>query len=139
MQQTRNNYTYPLMEHEAEALRAASGRPLAEITLEAATAGTLEAADLQIKADTLRAQADIARQAGYVQLAANLTRAAELTAVPNEELLRMYEALRPGRSTFEELADLAKRLESEYNAPENARFVREAATVYQTRGLLRRE
>jgi propanediol dehydratase small subunit len=139
MERTGDRYTYPLMEHGAEALRAASGRPLAEITLEAARAGTLEAADLQIKADTLRAQAEIARQAGYVQLAANLTRAAELTAVPNEELLGMYEVLRPGRSTFEELVDLAERLESEYQAPENARFVREAATVYRTRGLLRRE
>lgn len=139
MQQTRSHYTYPLMDHAAQTLHAASGRPLSEITLEAATAGTLNAADLQINADTLRAQANIARRAGYVQLAANLTRAAELTAVPNEELLRMYEVLRPGRSTFEELVDLAKRLESEYNAPESACFVREAATVYQTRGLLRRE
>jgi propanediol dehydratase small subunit len=130
-------YRYPLMEYGAEALRAASGRPLAEITLEAATAGRLEAADLQIEAETLRAQAEIARQAGYVQLAANLSRAAELTAVPNEALLRMYEALRPGRSTFAELAELAERLERDYQAPENARLVREAATVYQARGLLR--
>ena len=129
---------YPLMEHAAETLRAASGKPLAEITLEAAAEGGLEIGDLQIDAEALRAQAAIAQQAGYRQLAANLTRAAELTAVPNAELLRMYELLRPGRAAYAELAALADLLESRYGATENARMVREAAGVYQARGLLRR-
>lgn len=130
--------TYPLMEHAAGALRAANGRPLAEITLEAAQKGELSAEDLRISAETLRAQAEIARQAGYTQLAANLTRAAELTAVPNEALLKMYELLRPRRCTFEELLELAGTLEATYRAPENARLVRQAAAVYQARGLLRK-
>jgi len=134
-----NPYAYPLIEHAAETLRAASGRPLAEITLAEATAGQLAAADLRISAETLRAQAEIARQAGYVQLAANLARAAELTAVPNEALLDMYDMLRPGRATLAELIGLAETLEQQYNAPENGRLVREAATVYQARGLLRRD
>jgi propanediol dehydratase small subunit len=129
---------YPLMDHAADTLRAASGRPLEEITIEAAGEGALEIGDLQIDAETLRAQAQIAREAGFRQLAANLTRAAELTAVPNAELLRMYELLRPGRASFGELAALADVLEAEYGAAENARLVREAASVYQARGLLRR-
>ena len=139
MSHIHKNQLYPLIEHTAEELQAASGRPLTEITLEAAAAGELSAADLRIKAETLRAQAQIAREAGFGQLAANLTRAAELTAVPNEEMLQMYEMLRPGRSTFEALVALAETLETKYNAPENGRLVREAAAVYQTRGLLKRE
>jgi propanediol dehydratase small subunit len=128
---------YPLIEHAADRLRAASGRPLAEITLEAA-AEELSIADLQISAETLRVQATIARQAGYSQLAANLTRAAELTAVPNAELLRMYDLLRPGRASYDELIALADTLEKQYDAAENASLVREAASVYKSRGLLRR-
>jgi propanediol dehydratase small subunit len=130
---------YPLMEHAADTLQSASGRKLADITLDAASAGELDISDLQIHADTLRAQAGIARQAGFHQLAANLARAAELTAVPNTELLRMYEQLRPGRASHEELSALAELLERRYNATETARMVREAASVYQARGLLRRE
>jgi propanediol dehydratase small subunit len=128
---------YPLMDQAAN-LRAASGRPLAEIDLEAAAAGLLAADDIQVSAQTLRAQADIARQAGYRELAENLVRAAELAAVPNEELLRMYELLRPGRSTYPELVALAGRLAQEFGAAATAAFVREAAEVYRTRQLFRR-
>jgi propanediol dehydratase small subunit len=134
----KRNEVYPLIEHAADTLRAASGRPLAEITLEAAAEGELAIGDLQIDAATLRAQAAIARQAGFHQLAANLTRAAELTGVPNAELLRMYELLRPRRATYGELLALVDLLERQYGAAENARLVREAAEIYQTRGLLRR-
>lgn len=130
-------YVYPLSENAPERVRAASGRPLAEITPDALQAGALGVADVQISADTLRAQAEIARQAGYTQLADNLARAAELTAVPNEELLQMYEALRPGRSTYAEMIALATRLEQTYGATETGRLAREAAEVYRRRGLLR--
>jgi len=129
---------YPIGEHAAEWLTAASGRKLSEVTLEAAAAGDLSPADTQISTETLRAQAGIARRAGYAQLAGNLLRAAELTAVPNEELLRMYEMLRPGRSTHQELMALADGLEGRYAAPETAAFVREAAEACRARGLLRR-
>jgi propanediol dehydratase small subunit len=91
-----------------------------------------------ISPETLRAQAEIAREAGFTQLGGNLRRAAELTAVPNEELLSMYELLRPGRSTHAELMAMADRLEREFAAPETAAFVREAAGVYWQRGLFRK-
>lgn len=129
---------YPLMEHEAENLRAFSGRPLHEVTFEAAVNGDLSADDLRIHADTLRLQAEVAEQAGYTQLAANLRRAAELTVVPNEEVLQIYELLRPGRASWDQLMELADRLLATYQAHENARLVREAAETYRTRGLLRR-
>jgi propanediol dehydratase small subunit len=125
------------MENAGE-LTAASGRRLAEVSLEAAATDKLSADDIQISAGALRAQAAIARQAGYLALADNLVRAAELTAVPNAELLRMYELLRPGRSTYDELTELAVSLEEEFAAPETAAFVREAAEVYRTRNLFRR-
>jgi len=128
---------YPLADHPGQ-ISAASGRPLVEIDLDAATSGELSAADLQISASTLRAQAAVARDSGYGPLAENLERAAELTAVPNEELLAMYEMLRPQRSTQAELAALADRLEREFHAPVNAAFVRQAAEVYRARKLLRR-
>ena len=134
---TKQKHTYPLIEHPEE-LRAISGRRLADVTLDAAAAGELAIADLQVDAATLRAQAAIAERAGYAQLAANLTRAAELTAVPNAEVLRMYELLRPGRASFDELVELAGTLEHAHGAPASAALVREAAEVYRARGLLRR-
>ena len=136
---SEQKHEYPLMDHEAKSLQAASGRSIADINLEAAEAGLLGDEDLKIRADTLRAQAQIAQEAGYRQLAANLSRAAELTAVPNEEMLQIYNLLRPGRASFDNLMGLAGRLEQLYHAPLNAAFVREAAEAYKARGLLRRE
>ena len=130
---------YPLLENDPESLRAASGKPVTQITLNAVAAGALSDDDLRIRAETLRAQAQVARDAGYGQLATNLMRAAELTAVPNDELLKMYDLLRPGRSSHDILIALAERLETLYNAAETSQFVREAAAAYQIRGLLRRE
>jgi propanediol dehydratase small subunit len=127
---------YPLID-QVDDLHAASGRPLADVTLDAL--GELSIADVQISPATLRAQAEIARQAGFRQLGANLTRAAELTTVANAELLRMYELLRPRRATHAELLALADELEQHYQAVENARLVREAAEVYRARGLLKRD
>jgi propanediol dehydratase small subunit len=129
------SHRYPVAEHAAETLRAASGRTLDEITPEALAADELTADDLRIRAETLRAQAEIAQGAGYPQLAANLRRAAELTALPNDELLHAYEALRPGRSNATQILALAERLEREYGAVETAAFVREAAEVYAARRL----
>ena len=94
--------------------------------------------NFDISESTLRAQAETAQAAGFTQLGENLRRAAELTAVPNEDLLKMYELLRPGRSTQAELLAIAERLEREFAAPETAAFVREAAAVYAERGLFRK-
>lgn len=115
---------------------ALSGRPLEEITLEEAIAGTLGPADLRIHPDTLRYQAEIAEKNGNAQLAENLRRAVELTAIDDAELLRIYEALRPGRATLDELEAIASKLAGA-GAPCCAAFVREAAEVYSRRGLAR--
>ncbi|MBX3012436.1 MAG: hypothetical protein KF832_13055 [Caldilineaceae bacterium] len=127
---------YPLMENAADELQAASGRPVAAIGVE--TLAELSPDDLRIGAATLRAQAAVAHQAGFTQLAENLTRAAELTAVPNDELLRMYEIMRPGRSTYAQLQALATTLAERYRATTTAAMVREAAEVYRQRNLVKR-
>ena len=100
-----------------------SGRPLSDITAEAIAAGELTGDDLRTHADTLRRQAEIARQGGYPQLAANLTRAAELTDVPNEELLKIYELLRPERASYRRACrGLADYLEATYGANRKRRL-----------------
>ena len=137
MTANRNDPRYPLGETAADILQAASGRAFRDVSMEAILNGEIKAEDLRIRAETLEAQAEIARQAGYERLASNLLRAAELTRVPNTELLKMYEALRPNRSTYAQLLELAVRLEEQVHAPHTAGFVREAAEVYQQRGLLK--
>jgi len=129
---------YPLRDNASDALLTHSGRSLSDITAESVAAGALTGDDLRTHADTLRQQAAIARAGGYPQLAANLLRAAELTDVPNEELLKIYELLRPERASYDELARLADYLEETYGALENAAFIRDAAAVYRERNLLRR-
>jgi propanediol dehydratase small subunit len=128
---------YPLMQNAADDLKALSGKPLSDITLDAVSEGSLSADDMRIQAETLRLQAQVAEQAGYTQLAHNLRRAAELTAVPNKEVLQIYDLLRPGRASYTQLIQLAEHLEQTYQAAETGKFVREAAEVYQLRNLLR--
>ena len=77
----------------------------------------------------------MARAAGRRQLADNLERAAELVGVPDDQLLEIYTALRPGRSTAAELEAWARRLD-DWAAPQTAAFVREAAVAYAARGLV---
>ena len=87
---------------------------------------------MRIQAETLRLQAQVAEQSGYIQLAANLRRAAELTAVPNKEVLQIYDLLRPGRASYEQLMQLAEHLEQTYDAVETGKFMREAAEALPT-------
>jgi propanediol dehydratase small subunit len=121
----------------SDSVRTASGRTLNELNIEALRAGEVTAEDFCISGETLHRQADAAEAAGYGQLAENLRRAAELTGISNQEVLDIYNALRPGRSTYNELITLATRLENNFDAPLAAAFVREAAEVYRERGILR--
>ncbi len=129
------NRDYPLGVRRPELVRTPMGTPLAEVTLEAARAGRLAGDEIRATPETLRLQADVARASGRTQLAENLERAAELAALPDDELLEIYTALRPHRSTAQELEGWAARLDGE-SAPRTAAFVREAALVYGERNLL---
>jgi len=126
---------YPLGTQRPDLVTTPGGLPLAEVTLDALRAGRVDASEMRATASTLRMQADVARAAGRPQLAESLERAAELSAVPDELLLDVYTALRPGRSTAAALEESATRLEG-HGATATAAFVREAAAAYWERGLL---
>jgi propanediol dehydratase small subunit len=126
--------TYPLGAGGAE-VRTAGGRPVAEIDLDAVLAGDIEPADVRIGPGTLERQAEFAAEGGNPQLAENLRRGAELVAFTDDELLRFYDRLRPGRSTAAELDHLAATL-AERGAERCAALVREARAAYVRRGLI---
>jgi len=128
---------YPLAEKRPELIRTATGKRLEDLTLEAVLKGEVTPEDLRITAETLEKQAEVAEAAGRRQLAQNLRRAAELTRVPDERILEIYTALRPYRSTKEELLEIAAELEQKYQAPLCAALVREAAEVYERRKRLK--
>jgi propanediol dehydratase small subunit len=115
-----------------------TGRALQELSIEKVLSGELNAEDFRISADTLRNQADAAASGGYRQLAENLRRAAELTRISNEEVLEIYNQLRPGRSNYKMLMALSERLENEYRAYLTAAMVKEAAVVYLERGIVQK-
>ena len=115
-------------------VRALSGRAVDELTLEAVRRGEVTLPDLRIHPDTLERQAEVAAAHANPQLAENLRRAAELTRLPDEEVLAIYDALRPGRSTPEQLTDLAGSLAAR-GMPRCAALLAEAAEVYARRGL----
>jgi propanediol dehydratase small subunit len=116
-------------------VRALSGRPVSDLTLAAVRRGEVTLADLRIHPETLERQAAVAQQHGNPQLAANLRRAAELTRLPDDEVLAIYESLRPGRSTAAALTTLATSL-ADRGLPLCAALVAEAAEIYGRRGLL---
>src|SRR4029077_17936568 len=94
--------SYPLGSRRPDLVETPSGAPFESLTFVAAQEGRVDAGDLRATAGTLLRQADIARASGRLQLAENLARASELVDVPDDELLAIYTALRPGRSTAEE-------------------------------------
>jgi len=128
---------YPLGARRPDLVRTPSGLGLGELTIDAVRAGNIGPEDLRATPETLRRQSAVALAAGRTQLADNLARAAELATVPSATILEIYTALRPHRSSAEELEAWAERLETELEAPLCAAFVREAAAACAERGLLR--
>lgn len=119
-----------------ENIKSFTGRPLQDLTIDKVLGGELTAEDFRTNAETLRAQADTAEAGGYRQLAENLRRAAELTFLSNQEVLDIYNQLRPGRSNYRSLIALAERLAKDYQAPLTSALVREAAEAYLERGIV---
>lgn len=127
---------YPVAERRPDLVRTARGRPITEITVAAVVAGEITADEMRISPDALARQAEVAAASGRPALVANFQRAAELTRVPDERVLEIYEALRPRRSTRSRLEAIADELEAQHKAPLNATLVREAIDAYDRRGLL---
>jgi propanediol dehydratase small subunit len=107
-----------------------------KFSVQAAVDGKLRLSDLRMDPATLAHQAVVAEEGGNPQLAENFLRAAELATMDGEEVMGLYEALRPHRSTAEELEALRVSLEAR-GASRCAELVRHAAVVYARRGLLR--
>jgi propanediol dehydratase small subunit len=127
--------SYPLAAGGRDHVRSSSGTNVADITLDAVVSGRLGPGDVAVAADTLRLQGDFAEGGGNPQLAENLRRGAELVAFDDDDLLRFYEMLRPGRSSSQELEALAELLASR-GADRCAELVREARAAYVRRGLI---
>ena len=134
MSRTRSDY--PLAETQPDAVSGPRGKRLSEVTLDAVLDGAVTMEDLRITPEALRAQAEIARDAGRPTLAQNFERAAELVNVPQDVIMQVYELLRPGRAgTKQQLLEAARMLREDYRASRMAAFVEEAAATYEERGL----
>jgi propanediol dehydratase small subunit len=129
---------YPLADRRPELVKSASGLSLKDITLDKVVSGAISFDDVKIRPETLEYQAQIAESAGRPHLAANLRRAAEITRIPDQRVLEIYNSLRPYRCTKQELSDIATELETKYGATICASLVREAAEVYEQRGRLKK-
>ena len=130
---------YPLSEKRRDLVKTSSDKTLDDITLDAVMNGEIGSDEIRITPEILEYQAQICESINRPQLAANMRRAAELTRVPDDRLLEIYNALRPNISTKDELLAIASELENEYDAKINADHVREAAEVYEKRGRLKEQ
>jgi propanediol dehydratase small subunit len=128
--------SYPLGEHHRDAVRSQTGRLADELTVEGIRSGAITSADAAVDPETLRRQAAFAERGGNPQLAENLRRGAELASFSDDDVLRFYDALRPGRSSAAELEAIAVELEAG-GADRSAALVREAAAQYLRRRLIR--
>lgn len=138
-QRKMNPKDYPLATKRPESIKTPTGMNLQDITLENVLNGNVKPEDVRISPETLEMQAQIAEGMNRHAIARNFRRAAELIKVPDDRILEMYNALRPYRSTKEDLLAIAEELENVYGAKVNADFVREAVEVYEKRAKLRQE
>ena len=127
---------YPLGQNEADTITSKTGKRLSQITLEEVKRGNVPSEDNKISSEMLRRQGQVASEADNPQMEANFERAAELVNVPDDVILKMYDKLRPNRSTKTELVLMAKELLEKYKAPYCAKLVLEAAEIYEKRGIL---
>ena len=127
---------YPIAKKHPEWIDLGQGRDLSHITMDNVMAGHITMDDLKISPSILKAQGQIAKAGGRDQIEHNFSRAAEMTKVSDKRLLEMYNALRPYRSSKQELLDIASELDG-LGAPICANFVREAAENYERRKKLK--
>ena len=127
---------YPIAKKHPEWIDLGQGRDLSHITMDNVMAGHITMDDLKISPSILKAQGQIAKAGGRDQIELNFSRAAEMTKVSDKRLLEMYNALRPYRSSKQELLDIDSELDG-LGAPICANFVREAAENYERRKKLK--
>lgn len=128
---------YPLYEKHHDEIKTPSGKSLDDVTLEAISNNQIDRKDLRITPEALKMQGDVAGADGRKTLQMNFYRAAELTRIPDDRLLEMYNALRPYRSTKQDLLDIADELRTKYDAKICAGWFEEAAKYYESRKKLK--
>lgn len=128
---------YPLYQKHRDIIKTPSGKALDDVTLDDIANNRVDRKDLRITAEALKMQGDVAGAAGRKTLQMNFDRAAELTKIPDDRLLEMYNALRPYRSTKEELLSIADELRTKYDAKICAAWFEEAAKYYWSRKKLK--
>lgn len=127
---------YPLSKSNV-GIRSKSGKSIDQITIDEVINGRVTGEDIKISKETLKLQGKIARQEGRTQLGENFERASELVDIPDEELLIIYNMLRPNRSTREELLNKAREIREKYNAVACSNLIIDAVNVYSKRGILK--
>lgn len=127
---------YPLSKSDMD-IRSKSGKTIEEITIEEVINGRVTGEDIKISKETLKLQGEIAREEGRVQLGENFERASELVDIPDEELLIIYNMLRPNRSTKAELISKAEEIRVKYNAINCSNLILDVVNVYSKRGILK--
>lgn len=127
---------YPFGEHEKERITSKTGKRLTDITTDEVLKNHVSADDIKISKEMLRAQGQVARESGNAPMEKNFARAAELVDVPDDVILKMYDKLRPNRSTKLELLQMAQELLEKYDAKNCAKLILEAAEIYEKRGIL---
>lgn len=131
------NLDYPLYEKHPELIKTQTGKSIDEINMENILSGKVIPEDCRISAQTLIYQAEIQESFGNPQIGANFRRAAEMTRIPDDRIIQIYNKMRPHVSTKEELLAIADELETKYDAKLNAALLRETAEVYEDRKMFR--
>lgn len=129
---------YPLGQKHAEIIKSKSGKKLNDITIKNIKAKEVTSEDIKVSKEVLILQAEVARQQGNNQMAQNFIRASELVDVPDDEILNIYNMLRPYRATKSELVAVAKKLKEQYKAELNVRLIEETIEVYEQRDLFKK-
>lgn len=137
MEHKVNINDYPLMENRPEIIFTPDGTNIKDITLENYSAGKINRNDCRTSRNSLLFQADIARQDGNNHIAKNFERAAEMVGISSERIIEIYNALRPYRSTEEELYEITSELRNQYYAEKVAEFVEDAILIMKKRRKLK--
>ena len=128
---------YPLLEKNPEILFTPDGINVKDVTLENYATGKIDKDDCRTSRSSLLYQAELAKQVGNFHLAKNFERAAEMVEIEGDEIIEIYNALRPFHSSEDDLRNIAAALRERYGAERNAELVEEAAVILKKRKQLK--
>ncbi|ATD55048.1 diol dehydratase small subunit [Clostridium chauvoei] len=127
---------YPLSENDFN-IKSKSGKYLKDISIDEVIKGNITGEDIKVSKETLKIQGEIAKKEGRDQLGENFERASELVEIPDDELLIIYNMLRPYRSSENELLQKAKEIKVKFGAIRCSELIMDALKTYKKRGILR--